>query len=146
MPHIILSHPHVTSMRYKSGECSSMCDIKNDFGFQRRYTSQKEGGHSSFDITIIVSCKCKGYDWEQPLLCSPSMYYHSNRTCPISIIKICEVHSQLRRVYKQFMSPIGVKNWQNRPIQLTTIIASYRFVYYCSSLILANTLFMHILL
>ena len=118
---------------------------KQCFSFQRRYTSQKEGGHSSFDIIVVVSCKCKGYDLEQPLLCSASMCYHLTRICQVLIIKICEVHSQIR-VCIQFMSPIGVKRWQIRPIQLTTIIASYGFVYDCSSLILANTLFMNILL
>ena len=42
------------------------------------------------------------------------------------------------------MSPIGVKKWQIRPIQLTAIITSYGFVYYCRSLIFANTLFMNV--
>ena len=49
---------------------------KQCFSFKRRYTSQKEGGHTFFDITVVVSCKCKGYDREYPLLCSPSMCYN----------------------------------------------------------------------
>ena len=59
--------------------------------------------------------------------------------------RLCAGGKKLR-VYIQFMSPIGVKRWQIRPIQLTTIIASHGFVYDCSSLILANTLFMNALL
>ena len=84
-----------------------VCVVKQCFSFQRRYTSQKEIGHSSVDITAVVSCKCKRFVWQHPLFCScsPSMCYHLNRNCQVLIIKMCEVHIQIRRVYIQFMSP-----------------------------------------
>ena len=124
-----------------------------NFSFQRRYKWQKEGGHNSFDITVVFvsckckcKCKCKEYDWEHPLLFGTSMCYQLTRTCQVAIIILCEVHSQIK-VNRQLMSPIaiGVKRWQMSPLQLTTIIVSYWFVYDCS-IILANTLFMIVLL
>ena len=66
--------------------------------FQSRYKPQKEGGHTSFDITVVSSYNCNGYDLDRVLLCSPSICYLLTRTGQVLLIKMCEVHSQLRVV------------------------------------------------
>ena len=39
-----------------------MCGLNNVLAFKKENKSQKEGGPTSFDITVVFSRKCKGYE------------------------------------------------------------------------------------
>ena len=123
-----------------------MFGIENILAFKGGTYHKPMEGHTSFDITVVVRCKCKGYNWEQTLLCSnSSMCYHLTRICQVSIIKMCEGHSQTR-VHVQNHETHGAKRWQSiRPMKLTTVIAIYGF-FYDYSPILGNTLYVKIIL
>ena len=68
-----------------------MCGINNISAFKGS-TNHKRKEDILLFISLfksVVSCQCKGYDWEQPLLCScsPSICYHLNRIVSSHVCK-----------------------------------------------------------